>query len=294
MPRAIWSGAISFGLVNVPVKLFAAVSPKDIHFHMLHDADGARIQQKRVCAADGKEVPYEHIVKGYEVSPDRYVVIKPQELEALDPKASRMIEIESFAQLEEIDPLFYEHSYYLVPDEGAAKAYTLLLRAMQDAGAVAIARCVIRSKQYVVLLRSMGNALGMSTLYYKDEIVAQDALPGLPEKIEVDAKQLTMAQQLIESLTAKFDPSKYKDDYRERVIEMIEKKSEGEQIAVQPASKESPKVINLMEALEASLAAARKGAAPATRKGAASTEMREKKASPAAHGKAHAKKRKTA
>lgn len=293
MPRAIWSGSISFGLVNVPVKLFAAVSPKDIHFHMLHDADGARIQQKRVCSADGKEVPYEHIVKGYEISPDRYVVIKPQELEALDPKASRMIEIESFVQLEEIDPLFYEHSYYLVPDEGAAKAYTLLQKAMKDANAVAIARAVIRSKQYVVILRAMDAAMGMSTLYYQDEIVAQNSLPGLPEKVEVDAKQLTMAQQLIESLTTEFDPSKYKDDYRKRVLEMIEKKAEGETIAVQPMSKEKPKVINLMEALEASLAAARKGTEPAARKGAATAPPREKK-SAAAHGKAHAKKRKTA
>src|SRR3954469_3601201 len=174
MPRAIWSGAISFGLVNVPVKLFAAVSPKDIHFHQLHDADGVRIQQKRVCPADGQEVPYENIVKGYEIAPDKYVVITPDELEALDPKKTRSIDIEDFVDLDEIDPLYYEHPYYLVPDTGASKAYKLLLQALGDSGKVAIARVVIRQKEYLTAIRpggEHGDVLTMETMLFADELI---------------------------------------------------------------------------------------------------------------------------
>src|SRR5919202_3859981 len=145
MPRSIWSGAVSFGLVNVPVKLYSAVSRKTVRFHQLHDADCVRIQQKRFCPQDEEEVPYEEIVKGYEIGPDKYVVITPEELEALDPKKTRTIDIEDFVDLDEIDPLYYEHPYYLVPDTGAAKAYHLLLTALSESNKVAIARVVIRS-----------------------------------------------------------------------------------------------------------------------------------------------------
>src|SRR5215472_4249587 len=153
MARAIWSGSISFGLVNVPVKLFSAVSPKEVRFHMVHDADGARIKQKRICSADGKEVPYQHIAKGYEISPGQYAVISREELEKLDPVATKTIDIEEFVELDEIDPIYFETSYYLVPDRGAAKAYSLLFHALKDAQRVGLARVVLRTKQYLCAVR---------------------------------------------------------------------------------------------------------------------------------------------
>ena len=210
MPRAMWSGSISFALVNIPVKMFSAISQKDVHFHQLHDADGVRIQQKRICPLDGKEVPYEHIVKGYEIEPNKYVIIKPEELAALDPKAQRTIEIERFVEAGQIDPLFIEYSYYLVPDKGAVKPYALLMQAMKDTKRVAIARTVIRTKQYVTALRPSGNALSMSTLYFADEVVEQSVLEGLPDKtVKLGDKELNMARQLVESLTDKFEPEIY-------------------------------------------------------------------------------------
>jgi DNA end-binding protein Ku len=258
MPRAIWSGAISFALVNIPVKLYSAISQKDVHFHQLHDADGVRIQQKRVCPADGKEVPYEHIVKGYEIAPNRYVIIKPEDIEALDPKAQHTIEIERFVKQGDIDPLYIEYSYYLVPDKGAVKPYALLLEAMSDTGRIAIARTVIRTKQYVTSLRASGKALTMSTMYFADEVVPQESLDGLPaEDVKVSDKELNMAKQLIESLTSKFDPTVYHDNYREELLALIERKAKGEAMVTQPPKKEEEKVVNLMAALEASLASAR-------------------------------------
>ncbi|HYF51470.1 MAG TPA: Ku protein [Planctomycetota bacterium] len=298
MPRSMWSGSISFALVNIPVKLFTAVSPKDVHFHQVHDADGVRIQQKRICPADGKEVPYEHIVKGYEVSPNRYVIIKPEELEALNPKASHTIEIETFTKLDEIDPLFYENSYYLAPDKGATKPYALLTRAMEETGQVAIARAVIRTKQYLCALRPIENALTMSTLYYADEVVSRSALEGLPSAdVKLNEKELAMAKQLIESLSTKFEPKKYHDEYRERVLEMIEQKAKGEEVVIQPVSEEAPKVVNLMAALEQSLAAARRQTAatgdtqhrPAAKARAQATRTR---AHGATTGRAHAHRKK--
>src|SRR5262245_44063343 len=164
MPRSIWSGSIAFGLVNIPVKMYTAVQPKDVHFHQLHDADGVRIQQKRWCPQDEQEVPYEHIVKGYEISKGRYVVIQPDELRALDPHATGTIDIEQFVAQSEIDPLHYEHSYYLGPDRGASKAYALLLAAMERAEKVALGRVVLRTKQYLALLRPLQGVLAMETL----------------------------------------------------------------------------------------------------------------------------------
>src|SRR5919206_2397708 len=157
MPRSIWTGAISFGLVNVPVKLYSAVSKKTVRFHQLHEKDGVRIQQKRFCPADGEEVSYDQIVKGYEITPDQYVVVTPEELESLEPRKTKTIDIEDFVDLEEIDPIYYDHPYYLVPDKGAAKAYGLLLKAMRESGKVAIARVVLRSKEQLVAIRPAGN-----------------------------------------------------------------------------------------------------------------------------------------
>ncbi len=257
MPRAIWSGAISFGLVNVPIKLFTATSQKDVRFHQLHDKDGARIQQKRVCSKDGEEVPLEHIVKGYEVSRDKYVLITPEELEALDPKASRTIDIQDFVDLDEIDPVYFDSTYYMVPEKGAAKAYALLLEAMRKSKKVAIARVVLRQKQHLVALRPLRNALSMETMLYADEVVSPDTLEGLPEDVEVTDRELAMAQQLIDSLADAFKPERYRDDYRERVLDMIERKAEGQEVLVAEEEEEQAPVVDLMAALEASLAAAK-------------------------------------
>ena len=264
MPRAIWTGAISFGLVNVPVKLYPATRSKDVRFNQLHAKDGARIRQKRVSSVNGEEVPLEEIVKGYEISPDTYVTITPEELDAVAPKASRLIEIEEFVDLDEIDPLFYENSYYLVPDKTGGKAYALLLAAMSSENKVAIGRVVLRSKEYLTAVRPLGDALTMSTMRFADEIVPRGSLEGLPgEDVEAGAKEVAMARQLIESLSTAFEPEKYHDNYREAVLEMIQQKAEGRQVVVEPESPAPAKSVDLMAALEASLAAAKKRKSPA-------------------------------
>src|SRR3954463_9723832 len=257
MPRSIWSGAISFGLVNVPVKLYSAVSRKTVRFHQLHDADHVRIQQKRVCPADGEEVAYDNIVKGYEISPDQYVVIEPEELEALDPKKTRSIEIQEFVDLDEIDPIYFDHPYYLAPGTGASKPYRLLLQAMQETNKVAIARVVIRQKENLVAIRATGNVMTMATMVFHDEVISPDTLDELPDDdADASKREVEMAEQLIASLAAEFEPEKYHDEYRERVIELIEAKAQGEEITIQ-APEEPAQVPDLMAALEQSLAAAK-------------------------------------
>jgi DNA end-binding protein Ku len=256
--RSIWSGSISFGLVNVPVKLYTAVSRKTVHFHQLHDADSSRIRQKRVCEADGEEVPFENIVKGYEISPDTYVVIEPAELEALDPKKTRMIEIEQFVDLAEIDPILYDQPYYVVPATGAAKAYRLMLDAMRDASKVAIARVVLRQKEHLVALRAADDVLLMETLVFADEVVPPASLDEVSAgaEIEVSERELMVARQLIEMLSGPFDISQYHDDYRDAVLAMIERKVAGEEIAVAPAAAPAaPAAPDLMAALQASVEA---------------------------------------
>src|SRR5215204_603926 len=256
MARAIWSGAISFGLVNIPVKLFSAVSRKTVRFHQIDAESGARVRQKRV-GVDGEEVPYEQIVKGYEIGPDRYVMITPEELESLEPQKTRTIDIEDFVDLEQIDPIYYDHPYYLAPDTGAAKAYRLLVDAMEESGKVAVARVVLRSKEHLVAIRPRNGALAMETMLFADEVIQPDALEEMTMDgdLQTSDRELTMAQQLIDSLSSEFEPEKYRDEYRERVLELIERKAQGEEIAVQPEAPEPKKVPDLMAALEASLAA---------------------------------------
>ena len=283
MPRAIWSGAISFGLVNVPVKLYSATSPKTVRFHQLSGKTGARIRQKRVDPSTGEEVAYEDIVKGYELTPERYVLIEPQELDALDPKATKTIDIEEFVDLADIDPIYYDHSYYLAPATGGAKAYRLLLEAMRESGKVAIGKIVIRSKQQLCALRPADQVMALSTMLFGDEVLSADGLDELDAIGEAEAseRELNMAQQLISSLSADFDPGKFKDEYRERVLELIERKAAGEEITVQPEAEETTPAPDLMAALEASLAEVRSASsdqpAPATptqssRKRASSTK----------------------
>ena len=260
MARSIWRGAISFGLVNVPVKLYSAVSKKSVRFNQLHEKDNSPHHLKRFCAEEGQEVPYEEIVKGYEISPGSYVVITPEELEALDPKKTRTIDIEDFVDLDEIDPLFYEHPYYLAPDTGAAKPYKLLLEALRQTNKVAIARVVIRSKEYLTAIRPAGDVLTMETMLFADELIDPDGLDELPDAdVSATDREVDMARQLIESLATPFEPEKYRDEYRERVLELIEQKASGQEIAM-PAEPEEPAAVpDLMAALEASLAAAKGG-----------------------------------
>src|SRR5690348_12924904 len=224
MPRSIWTGAISFGLVTVPVKLYSAVQRKTVRFHQLDSADGVRISQRRVNPATGEEVPWERLVKGYEIGPDRYVMIDPSELEALDPKKTRTIDIEDFVELSDIDPVYYDHPYYLAPGAGGAKPYRLLLEAMEQTGKVAIATVVIRSKQHLVALRPMGDVLGMATMLFPDEVVDPQRIDDVPsaDDVEVSERELRIAKQLVESLAAGFEPDKYRDVYRDEVLSLIE------------------------------------------------------------------------
>jgi DNA end-binding protein Ku len=251
MPRSLWSGAISFGLVNVPVRLHTAVRHQDIRFHQLHAPDGSRIKQKRFCAVEDVEVPYDEIVKGYEIGPGQYVMIDPAELEALDPEATHSIDIEDFVDLVDIDPLYYDSSYYVMPDERGAKSYRLLVQAMNEAGKVGIARVVMRTKQYLAALRPVDDILVLSTMNYADEISPVEELGELPGSSDnVSDRELKMAQQLIESLSTKFDPTAYRDEYRDQVVEMIERKAEGEEVVTQPVEGEGPApVVDLMAAL---------------------------------------------
>jgi DNA end-binding protein Ku len=243
--------------VNVPVKLYSAVSKKTVRFHQLHDKDGVRIQQKRVCPADGEEVPYENIVKGYEITPDQYVVIEPDELEALEPRKTKTIDIEDFVDLDDIDPIYYDHPYYLLPGQGAAKPYKLLVTAMEESQKVAIARVVIRQKEQLVAVRPMNGLLAMATMNFSDEVVSSDSFDEAPgEEVDATKREVDMARQLIDSLSGEFDPEKYHDTYRERVLELIEQKAAGKAIAVQPVEEPEP-VPDLMAALEASVKAAR-------------------------------------
>jgi DNA end-binding protein Ku len=258
--RAIWSGSISFGLLNVPVRLYSAVSKQTVRFRELREGDGSRVKHKRVAESDGKEVPYEKIVKGYEYAPDQYVVLSRDELSELEPQRSRAIEIQDFVDLDEIDPIYFEQPYYLGPDKGAERAYALLVQAMTDARKVAVARFVLRNKEHLAAIRPMGNVLTLTTMRFHDEVsspqdldgeIFEEAKPKKPEK-----RELEMATQLIESLTSDFDPDKYRDEYREELLDLLERKAEGKEVVSAPSEEPKPtKAPDLMAALEESLAA---------------------------------------
>jgi DNA end-binding protein Ku len=298
MPRSIWTGAISFGLVTVPVKLYSAVNRKTVRFHQLSGKTGVRIAQKRVDPQSGAEVPYEDIVKGFELAPDRYVVVEPSELDTLQPKKTKTIEIEDFVELTQIDPIYYDHPYYLVPGAGGAKPYRLLLEAMAETEKVAIARVVIRSKEQLVAIRAMGDVLEMATMLFADEILPPDRLEELPDPREVKTtkREVEIAKQLIGSLAGEFEPEKYRDTYRDDVLALIERKAEGKEIAVQPEAEEVPEPApDLMSALKASLEAVRghderEGDGAARPRKAAKKSPAKKAAAKAASAKASAKK----
>lgn len=261
MARAIWSGSISFGLLNVPVKLYSAVSKQTIRFRELRESDGSRVKHKRVAEADGKEVSYDDIVKGYEFAPDQYVTVTREELSELDPKKTRAIEIQDFVDLDEIDPIYFEQPYYLGPDQGAEKAYALLAQAMSDARKVAVARFVLRNKEHLAAIRPMGEVLTMATMRFSDEVTSpedlgDDVFAEKPKK--ADKRELEMAKQLIESLSTDFEAGKYRDEYREQLLEMLEQKAAGKEVVSAASDEPEPtKAPDLMAALEDSLAAVR-------------------------------------
>ncbi len=262
MPRAIWSGSISFGLVNVPVKMYSAIHEQDLHFRQFQEGTEARVRNKRVSEKTGKEVPYDKIVKGYEVSKGHYVMVDPEELGAFEPRATKTIDIDDFVALEEIDPIYYERTYYLAPDdgEGATRAYALLREAMEDQDKVGIGRVVMRTKQYLAAIRVFEGALALTTMLFHDEVVPVSEMEGIPtRRTKASPEQVKMAAHIIEALTRKWEPKRYEDTYRIRVLEYIERKAQGEDIVVEDQAPEEEEVVDLMAALEASLEAARKG-----------------------------------
>lgn len=302
MARAIWSGSVSFGLVSIPVKLYNAVSRRTVHFNQLDERTGSRIKQKRVSAQDGDEVPSEHLVKGYELSSGNYVIVSDDELAALDPKSQRTIEIEEFVDLADIDPIYYDSAYYLAPDKATVKPYALLAEAMERSQKVGIARFVMRTKQYLAAIRPVDGKLVLSTMVYPDEVNAPAEIPELAdvEGIEVSEKELDMAEQLVESLAAEFDPDKFQDTYREQVLALIERKAAGEEAVISaPEAPAAEKVVDLMAALEASVkeAKAARSRHPSGKDGEGEAAVKPAKAKPAkkkAPAKTAAAKRKSA
>src|SRR5919106_57024 len=256
MPRAMWKGAISFGLVTIPVSVYPATEEKTLRFNQLHDEDGGRIRMKRVCSIDGEEVGYEHIVKGYEYEKDRYVILTDDDFEAIPVESSRAIDIVQFVELEEIDPMLYKKSYYLVPEETGAKAYSLLREALNKAGKVGIAKVSFRDKEHLAALRFRDDAFVLETMFWPDEIREAD-FGGVDVSTKVRSNELEMAQSLIENLTADWDPTEFTDEYRESLLRVVEAKINGEEIEVVEAEP-TAKVVDLMEALKASVAAAKK------------------------------------
>src|SRR4051794_73208 len=262
MPRAIWSGAISFGLVSVPVKAFAAVRDHSVHFNQLEKGTGARIQYKKVSDKTGKEVPGDDIESGYEVSSGKYVVVEDDELDKLRPRTSRTIDVADFVDLHEIDPIYYERTYWLGPDgEAAERPYRLLLAAMESEGKAGIGTVVMRKKQYLAAIRPLDGALAMSTMRFADEVVPQSEIdvPGKGAATKPEPKELKLAAQIIDSLATDWDPDRYHDTYTEELKRLIDAKAKGKEIVVEPDETPESNVVDLMQALEASLAAARKG-----------------------------------
>jgi DNA end-binding protein Ku len=264
MPRTMWKGAISFGLVTVPVKLYPATEEKTLRFNQLHDEDHGRIKYLRVCAVCGQEVPFEHIVKGYEYEKDKYVVLEDQDFDAVPLESSRAVDIVQFVELEDIDPIYFKKSYYLIPEETGMKAYTLLRRALEEDGRVGIAKVSFRDKEHLAALRFKDRVLVLETMFWPDEIRAAD-FEELDKEVKIRPQELQMARSLIENLTEDFHPEEFRDEYRQALLDIVEKKVAGEEIEV-VAPPEETKVVDLMEALKASVEATKKRTAAAAKK----------------------------
>ena len=270
MARSIWTGAIGFGLVNVPVRLYSATEDKAVRFHQLQAGTGKRVRYERVTD-DGEEVPYEDIERGYEVSKGKYVTLTDEELEAAEPEKSKIIEIEDFVDLSEIDPILYNKTYYVFPDErsGGAKPFVLLRKALADSERVGIGRFVMRDHEYLVTIRPYGDVLALETMFFPDEVRNPKQVADAPKNVRVDRRELQMAERLIDSLTVKWEPKKYRDTHRDRLLDVIKRKQKGQEIVVEErAPQEDAKVVDLMEVLRQSIEGGgrrRAGASGATR-----------------------------
>jgi DNA end-binding protein Ku len=264
-PRSMWKGAISFGLVTIPVAVYPATEEKSLKFNQLHDEDMGRIRYKRVCSIDGEEVDFEHIVKGYEVEKDRYVVLTDEDLDAVPVESSRAIDIQQFVDLDEIDPILFKKSYYLVPDETGAKAYALLRKALSEESKVGIAKVSFRDKEHLAALRFKDQVFVLETMYWPDEIRAAE-FDTVDSSEKVRANEVEMAKALIQNLSEPWNPEQFKDEYREALLDIVEKKDAGEAIEA-PTEAAPARVVDLMEALKASVAAA-KDKTPASSGGA--------------------------
>jgi DNA end-binding protein Ku len=253
----MWKGAISFGLVTIPVSVYPATEERSVKFNQLHDEDMGRIRYKRVCEIEGDEVPYEHIVKGFEIEKDRYVVLTDEDFDKVPVESSRTIDIQQFVNLEEIDPILYKKSYYLVPDETGAKAYALLRRALEEESKVGISKVSFRDKEHLAALRFKDDAFVLETMYWPDEIRPAE-FDTLHEDGKIREQEIEMAKTLIENLSEPWNPAAYKDEYREALLELVEKKAAGEEIEEAPEAQPA-RVVDLMEALRASVEAVKKG-----------------------------------
>jgi DNA end-binding protein Ku len=270
MPRPIWSGSLSFGLVNVPVKLMSATRDLGVHFNQLHEKDKARIEVRRVCTAENIEVPWEEVARGYELDSGEVVMLTDEELEAADPKKTRTIDIEAFVELDEIDPIYFDHPYFLVPDsnEAAVRAYHLLRDVMERSGRVAIARFVLRTKEYLVAVRGRGKAISLTTMRFHDEVRSPDDV-GIGTLPKAKKAEVGQAVTLIESLKREFDPANYEDEHRKRLLAIIDRKRKGQEIEI-PAEPQAPAAVpDLMAALEASIQKMKSGGREALAAGAA-------------------------
>jgi DNA end-binding protein Ku len=282
VPRTIWKGALSFGLVNIPVGLYPATSDKSIHFNQFEEGTSDRIRYKKVNERTGEEVPQDRIVRGFDLGGGEYVILSEEELESAEPKKSRQIEISDFVGLVDIDPVYFRSSYYLAPEgAGADKAYALLRRAMAEAGRVAIATLVMRNKEYLVAIRPEDDALALHTMYFSDEVRAPGRDLELPETGDVTERELSMAQLLIESMESDWDPERFHDTHREKVEALIEEKRNGHEIVLQEGPEPAAKVVDLMEALNASIAAAAKPGSAKSNKRAPAAKRASTKSAPA-------------
>jgi DNA end-binding protein Ku len=268
-PRSMWKGAISFGLVTIPVSVYPATEEKSVRFNQLHDEDMGRIRYKRVCEIDGEEVSYEHIVKGYEIEKDRYVVLTDEDFDAVPVESSRAIDIQQFVDLEEIDPILYKKSYYLVPEETGAKAYALLRRALEEESKVGISKVSFRDKEHLAALRFKDDVFVLETMFWPDEIRAAD-FETVHEDGKIRDQEVEMAKALIENLSETWNPEAYRDEYREALLEVVEKKAAGEEIEAAPEAQPA-RVVDLMEALKASVEAVKKKSPPSAGSGGAAT-----------------------
>jgi len=274
--KTIWKGAISFGLVTIPVRVYGATEAKSLRFHQLHEPDGGRIRYKRVCSVDGEEVEYSEIVKGYEYEKDHYVTLTDEELDSLPVKTAKAIEIERFVDAEEIDPIYFQKAYYLVPEGTGVKAYHLLREAMADDGKVALAKVAFRDKEHLATLRLRDNVFVLETMFWPDEI-RTPKFDVLDESVELRAQEIRMARSLIDSLTDAFEPQEFTDDYRAALEELVQKKIQGEEITYTEDAEPS-KVVDLMEALKASVEAAKSGGGRSATERKTSTRRRKKAA----------------